>query len=170
MVFKKLLNYVYDSEINCRIEWFWDGGFTWYLIDGTKFPRILMDGDLEELSKNTVRSNLYSEKMKNPIYEKDWIAMGNCMDIEDALCEMFDAIIKHLPNSTAAKKLKDFDENREHFLVCNKCGDLFDCRDLGDVFSHEHDDDLPKFDGKKYVSKKQGDVKAWNGGKSIDLN
>lgn len=170
MLFKKLLNFVYDSEVNCRIEWVWDSGFTWYLIDGTKFPRNIMDGDLEELSKNTKRSNFYSDKMKNPIYEKDWIATGNCRDIEDALCEMFDAIIKHLPNSVAAIKLKDFDENREHFIVCQKCGDLFDCRDLGDVFSHEHNKDLPKIDGKKHIATKKGDTKAWHDGKSIDLN
>jgi hypothetical protein len=28
-------------------------------------------------------------------------------------------------------------DEREHFLQCSACGGWFDCRDLGDVFSHE---------------------------------
>lgn len=169
MMFKKLLNYVYDSEINCRIEWQWDGGFTWS-IQNSSFPRIWKDNDLDQCAKTTVRSKKYSEEMKNPKQEVDWIARGNADDIENAFCEMFDAIIKHLPKSTAAIKLKDFDENREHFLVCTGCGDLFDCRDLCDVFSHEHGENPPiKIKG-KYIAKKDGDAHAWNGINKIDLN
>lgn len=169
MLFKKLFKIIYDSEINCRIEWMWDNGFTWS-IQNASFPRILKDDDLNECFKETVRSERYSEKMKNPVQEIDWIARGNSDDIDDALCDMFDAIIEYLPNSEAAKKLKDFNENREHFSVCQVCGDLFDCRDLGDVFSHEHGTKTPiKIKG-KYIAKREGDSEAWHDGKKINLN
>lgn len=26
----------------------------------------------------------------------------------------------------------------EHFMTCPTCGDRFDCRDLGEVFEHQH--------------------------------
>lgn len=29
MLFKTIFKKIYDSEINCRIEWRWDGGFNW---------------------------------------------------------------------------------------------------------------------------------------------
>lgn len=26
----------------------------------------------------------------------------------------------------------------EHFMICPTCGERFDCRDLGEVFEHQH--------------------------------
>ena len=169
MLFKKLINYIYNSEINCRIEWAWDGGFTWSIQDNS-FPRIWKDDNLDARLKAISKSKQYSEKIKTPIHEADWIARGNNKDIDKAFSDMFDAIIKHFPNSSAAIKLKDFYENKEHFAICAKCGDLFDCRDLGDVFSYEHNDDIPVLKKKNPVAKKKFDIKMWNDGKSINLN
>jgi hypothetical protein len=170
MLFKKLINYIYDSEINCRIEWMWDGGFTWCLLDGS-YPRILKDDDTQgnsEIIKESPKSML---ERSNPFLEKDWIARGCKEDIGDALCDLFEAIINHFPTSSAAIKLKDFDENREHFIICEKCGDLLDCRDLEDVFSHEHDDKFPVIDkNKNYLAHKKGDSVVWNKGNKINLN
>ena len=43
-------------------------------------------------------------------------------------------------------------------------------RDLGDVFKHEHKKNILKVKGDNYISKKEGDNKAWYKGKSFDLN
>jgi hypothetical protein len=171
MLFKKVFEKIYDSEINCRLEWFWDTGFTWSIQDGTIFPRILKDGDLGEISKKTVRSEFYSKEIKNPTYEKDWIVRGESETIDGAFYDMISAIEKHFPNSKFTKWVKDYNENMEHFYICIGCGDLVDKRNLGEVFDHEHGKDSPIIDKtKKYIVKKDGDNKAWIDGNSIDLN
>ncbi|MBK5202167.1 MAG: hypothetical protein JJE45_00395 [Prolixibacteraceae bacterium] len=172
MLFKTIFKKIYESEINCRIEWIWDGGFTWSIQDN-KFPRIWND-DMKEGKKQSIEitaSAKFKQEIEKDLSQKDWIARGKEMDLEDALCKMYDAIIFHFPNSKAAKWLSDFDKNREHFFVCAKCGDLVDKRDLGNVFEHEHDDwKFPKIDSSKIIAKREGDNKAWNKGKQIDLN
>jgi hypothetical protein len=35
-------------------------------------------------------------------------------------------------------------QNEQHFLKCNICQQIFDMRDLGQVFEHEHREDLPE--------------------------
>lgn len=167
---KELFQKIYDSEINCRIEWCWDGGFTWCISDQSKLPRIWIDNDLSECLKKTIRSKYYSKKMKNPVYEKDWLARGCEYSLEDAILKMTDAIIEHFPNSKFTQWIKDFNINREHFFYCAKCGDLVDMRDLKDVFEHEDKKDIPKANKSNYISKKEGDNKAWHKGKRIDLN
>lgn len=60
--------------------------------------------------------------------------------------------------------------DREHFMKCNTCGEYFDMMDLGQVFKHEHDEELPEIDGSKFIAQKQGDCVAWKDGKPINLN
>lgn len=171
MLFKKVFEKIYDSEINCRLEWFWDAGFTWSISDGTKFPRIIKDDDLAEISKLTFRSELYSKEMKNPIYEKDWIERGSSETIDGAFYDMISAIEKHYPNSTFVKWVKDYNENMEHFMICVGCGDLVDKRNLSEVLDHEHGKPIPIIDKtKKYIAQQKGDNKAWLDGNPIDLN
>jgi len=172
MLFKTIFKKIYESEINCRIEWRWDGGFEWSIQDNS-FPRLWKDESL--MSRKQCLTITSSEKCKKEMADmtlrKDWIVRGQNMDIEDAICDLCDAIIKHCPNSDAAKWLIDFDKNREHFFICNICGDLVDKRDLGNVFEHEHDEDkFSKIDSSKIIVKKEGDNKAWNKGKQINLN
>ena len=170
MLFKKIFQKIYDSEINIRIEWMWDGGFTWCVLGRGEFPRIFLDDNLSECLKKTVRSKFYSEKMKNPIHKVDWIERGCEDDIEDAILKLIDAIIEHFPNSEFTSWIQDFNSNREHFFFCAKCGDIIDNRDMGDVFKHEHKKNISKVKGDNYISKKEGDNKAWHKGKSFDLN
>lgn len=170
MLFKTIFKKIYSSEIPCRIEWMFDSGFTWSITDGQKYPRLFIDDDSDG-AKIITESSENMLLRSNPFIEKDWIARGNEEDIEDCLCKLFDAIIIHYPNSEVAKWLSDFDKNREHFFICAKCGDIVDMRDLGNVFEHEHDElKFPKIDSSKIISKKQGDNKAWNKGKQINLN
>ena len=169
MLFKKLFKIIYDSEINCRIEWLWDAGFTWALLDGSIYPRIMKDDNIDNSFKVIHQSQTDRINCNDMQYKKDWLARGNREDIDDALRDMFTAIIEHCPKSQAAINLKDFDENREHFIICNSCGDLMDCRDLGDVFEHEHDKEV-SVDTTKIISQRKGDNVAWNDRKKINLN
>lgn len=52
----------------------------------------------------------------------------------------------------------DLNKNLEHLMRCPDCGKLFDMRDLGQVFEHEHRDlEIPRgFYGKK-ISNKEPD-------------
>jgi hypothetical protein len=34
-------------------------------------------------------------------------------------------------------------DEREHFIKCARCGQMMDCRDLGQVFHHEDPDHKP---------------------------
>ena len=68
--------------------------------------------------------------------------------------------ISHLPQS-----------EQEHFMKCNGCEHYFDMRDLGQVFEHEHDDNLPKIGGSQYNSKRVGDsVECLKGKDPVNLN
>lgn len=170
MLFKKVFEKIYESEINCRIEWLWDGGFTWSIADGTKFPRIIKDNNLTE-TKHKVKSDFYLKETKNPIYEIDWIERGNSSTIDGAFYDMISAIEKHFPNSKFVEWVKDYNENMKHFMICAGCGDLVDKRNLIEVLDHEHDNEIPIIDKNiKYIAQLNGDNKAWLDGKPIDLN
>ena len=171
MLFKKVFEKIYDSEINCRLEWLWDGGFTWSISDGTKFPRIVKDCDLDNSYGRTVSSQSYLNEIKNTLYEKDWIERGNSETIDGAFYDMISAIEKHFPNSKFVKWVRDYNENMEHFYICSGCGDLVDKRNIGEVFDHEHGKQVPLIDKtKNYIAHRQEDGNAWLKGKSIDLN
>jgi len=170
MLFKTIFKIIYESEINCRIEWQYDGGIVWSIRNNT-YPRIWKDDVLD------TNFEIFHQSTENIIenldmgLKKDWIARGNEKEIDLALCKMYDAIIEHFPNSKASKWLKDFDENREHFFICQGCGDIVDKRDLGNVFEHEHGREIPVIIKKgKYIAKKQGDTKAWHKGNELNLN
>lgn len=169
MLFKTIFKKIYGSEIPFRIESMFDAGYTWSL-QNSDYPRLWKDDYLEG-KEPIVESEENMLLRSNPLLEKDWITRGQSMDIDDCICELCDAIVKHCPNTEAAKWIVDFDKNREHFFICAKCGDLVDKRDLGNVFEHEHDDwKFPKIDSSKIIAKREGDNKAWNKGKQIDLN
>lgn len=154
MLFKKVFEKIYESEINCRLEWLWDGGFTWSIADGTKFPRIIKDNNLTDTSKYMV-----------------WIERGNSSTIDGAFYDMISAIEKHFPNSKFVEWVKDYNENMEHYMICVGCGDLVDKRNLVEVLDHEHGNEIPIIDKtKKYIAQLEGDNKAWLDGKPIDLN
>lgn len=163
MLFKKVFEKIYESEINCRLEWRWDGGFVWS-IQNDEWPRIWKDDDIQDDYKRISR-------MDGNKLEKDWIDRGSSDTIDGAFYDMINSIEKHFPNSAFTKWVKDYNENMDHFYICQGCGDLVDMRDLGNVFEHEHNKKVPVIDkNKKYIAKREGDNKEWNDGKSIDLN
>lgn len=56
--------------------------------------------------------------------------------------EIREAIAAYFRGSPDAKiigtpEAGDRDDERQHFYICEVCGQAVDCRDLGDVFYHE---------------------------------
>jgi len=102
----KLIKRIYDSEIPCRLEWWFDCGFTWSVQDGEKYPALWrhdeMDNNVEiicETDENILERN-------NPLLEKDWLARGNHSNFESAVLELADAIVKYYPESEFSKSYK----------------------------------------------------------------
>jgi hypothetical protein len=59
------------------------------------------------------------------------------------------------------------EEEQQHFILC-ECGEFFDMRDLGEVFSHQHANlPAPQW---SYSIKKDEPVATSKSGKRIDLN
>lgn len=98
----EILKQIYKSEINCRIEWLWDSGFTWS-IQNNDYPRLLKDEKLKSCAKSEEIVLLEN----NPLLEKDWIARGNKPAIEECIQELAESICKYLPESEFAKWLRD---------------------------------------------------------------
>jgi hypothetical protein len=171
-MFKKVFEKIYESEINCRLEWRWNGGFTWTIQDNS-FPRIWKDDNLDGKKKclTITSSDEVKEKMKNFYLEKDWIDRGVSDTVDGAFYDMITSIEKHFPNSKFAAWVKDYNKNMEHFMICVGCGDLVDKRNLSEVLEHEHGNPIPIIDKtKKYIVQQKGDNKVWLDGNPIDLN
>lgn len=93
-----ILKHIYDSEINCRIEWLWDSGFTWS-IQNSDYPRILKEDKLQSCAKSEEVVLLEN----NPLLEKDWIARGNKSTIEECIQELAESVCKYFPQSEFTK-------------------------------------------------------------------
>lgn len=48
-------------------------------------------------------------------------------------------------------------DNEEHFMMCAICYEVFDRRDLSEVFKHEHNSSLPILEHHYFGTKKQDD-------------
>lgn len=94
----KIIQQIYKSEIPVRIEFMYDMGFCWSLIDETIFPRIFYDFKLEGVAKENILT-----KDKVPVSEKDWIAKGVTQSFDDAIKKLSEAIIEYLPESNFAE-------------------------------------------------------------------
>lgn len=92
-----VLKAIYDCEVNCRIEWFWDQGFTWSVIDGTKYPRVALD-DHTDGAMAVVYENVESMLMRSmPLPEKDWLDRGSDDDFDKAVEQMAMAVVRRYP-------------------------------------------------------------------------
>ena len=91
----KILQKIYESEIPVRIEFMYDMGYCWSLIDETIFPRVFYDFQLEGV---TIENVLTRDKI--PVFEKDWLAKGISNSFEQAVKDLCEAIIKYLPENS----------------------------------------------------------------------
>jgi hypothetical protein len=94
----KIIQQIYKSEIPVRIEFMYDMGFCWSLIDEKIFPRIFYDFKLEGVAIENILT-----KDKVPVFEKDWIAKGVSQSFDDAIKKLCEAIVEHLPESSFAE-------------------------------------------------------------------
>ena len=88
---------IYDCEVNCRIEWFWDAGFTWSVLDGKMYPRVAIDDDTDgamEVVYESVDSMLIRSQ---PLPEKDWSRRGGHEDFDTTVREMAEAVMEVYP-------------------------------------------------------------------------
>jgi hypothetical protein len=90
----EILQQIYNSEIPARIEFMFDLGFCWNLIDEKKFPRIFYDFQLEGL---TIENSLSQDRV--PFFEKDWIEKGVSATFEDAVMALSESVVKYFPDS-----------------------------------------------------------------------
>jgi hypothetical protein len=99
----EIIESIYDSEIPCRIEWMFDGGFTWSIQNGN-FPRIWKD-DRNGVDIITETDEHFLQSI-NPLLEKDWVERGSNYSFTEAIKELSNAICKHFPDSKFAKWYK----------------------------------------------------------------
>lgn len=94
----KILQQIYNSEIPVRLEFMYDMGFCWSLVDETIFPRVFYDFKLEGI---TIENSLSADRI--PVFEKDWMARGVSQTFEDAVKDLCEAIVRNLPDSNFSK-------------------------------------------------------------------
>lgn len=90
----KILQQLYVNEIPVRIEFMYDMGFCWSLVDETIFPRIFYDFQLEGV---TIENVLTKDRV--PVFEKDWIDKGIADSFEGAVKDLCESVVRNLPES-----------------------------------------------------------------------
>ena len=99
----EIIKQIYKSEIPCRLEWFFDAGFTWSIQDGSCYPRIMKDDDIDGENKIVWESSKNILERNNPLFEKDWLVRGCNQDFDIAIKELAEAICHHEPGSGFAQ-------------------------------------------------------------------
>lgn len=102
----EVLNRIYDSEINVRIEWVWDGGFTWVLVNSAlpEPPRNMIDDTMQGNLEPVVFQEELRQDLKPPnLMKKDWLDRGSADNICDAMTELCLAVVQYFPNSNFTK-------------------------------------------------------------------
>lgn len=102
----EVLAAIYDSEIPIRLEWVWDGGFTWALITGSAeyYPRVWNDDSLDGAT-TAMQSDVGARAADaGQFLRKDWLARGSEETVQAAVARLGDAILKHLPASAFANQ------------------------------------------------------------------
>ena len=103
----EVLAAIYASEIPIRLEWIWDGGFTWSLIGGGDrecYPRVWNDDSLDG-AETSMQSDVGARAADaGQFLRKDWLARGSEETIQAAVARLGDAILEHLPSSAFANQ------------------------------------------------------------------
>jgi len=148
----KILQSIYDSEINIRLEWMWDAGMTWALLDDGLYPRVCVDDMLDGALTLTETQKAERMAIKGKFISKDWLERGCSYEIETAVNDLMLAIFKHYPDSEFSKEFNKSRKELEAELAlyigipkCQDCGwklgtaitDNCGCR--GRAFKIDHD-------------------------------
>lgn len=101
----EVLAAIYRSEINIRLEWVWDGGFTWVLVKSTpeRYPRVWNDDTLDG-AETLIQSDAGARAADaGQFLHADWWARGSEPTIEAAVTCLADAVTEHYPDSRFAR-------------------------------------------------------------------
>jgi len=98
-----ILESIYESEIPCRLEWRFDGGFIWS-IQNNDYPRLWKDEQSEQTVMCETTENMLLRN--NPLLEKDWIARGGSYSFMETVEQLADEVCKLFPQSKFAKWYK----------------------------------------------------------------
>lgn len=103
----EVLAAIYDSEIPIRLEWVWDGGFTWSLIndcDSERYPRVWNDDTLDGAETSMQNDVGARAADAGQFLRKDWLARGSEETVQAAVARLGDAILEHKPTSAFANQ------------------------------------------------------------------
>lgn len=102
---------IYDTEWPIRLEYVWDGGWTWSLIghnglpEDRKFPRVWFDDQLAgENTPVCISAEAAAQMESLPVQERDWLARGYAKSIEEAASQLADVLSRQAPDSDFAKR------------------------------------------------------------------
>jgi hypothetical protein len=90
------LHYLHDYEIDFRLENKFDGGFVWVLVGDESLP------DLEsfDLGRVYVDDRIQNNEEYSPQFlNKDWLARGSCMTIEETIEQLCESVVRIMPRS-----------------------------------------------------------------------
>lgn len=99
-----IIQAIYDAEIPCRLEWVFDGGFTWSLIGGTQYPRVWLDDATDGAITTVVETVEHMIIRNQPLPEKDWIARGCSYSLHEAVQQLAIAVMMHHPGTASQIK------------------------------------------------------------------
>lgn len=102
----EVLAAIYASEIPIRLEWVWDGGFTWVLVGGdtTHYPRVWNDDALDGWETIIQSDEGARASDAGQFLQRDWLDRGSEHTVQDAVARLADAILEHLPSSAFANR------------------------------------------------------------------
>ena len=94
----EVLAKLYDCEINCRVEWAWDGGFVWVWNDRS-YPRVWVDDGLAGVRETVLAQSDEAARAsdKAQFLAPDWRARGTEPTIEEAVTALAEAINRRIP-------------------------------------------------------------------------
>lgn len=95
-----IIESIYESEIPCRIEWVYDGGFVWS-IQNDEYPRLWKDEQIDQKILCETPENMLLRN--NPFLEKDWTARGGSYSFLDTIMELADKVVELYPHSKLAE-------------------------------------------------------------------
>lgn len=113
----EVLAAIYASEISIRLEWVWDGGFTWALIGSSSeyFPRVWNDDSLDESTTIMQSDEGARAADAGQFLRKDWLARGSEDTVQAAVTRLGDAILEHMPESAFANQWRtDWPSKQRH--------------------------------------------------------
>jgi len=90
-----VLETIYHCEINIRLEWDWDAGFVWSVLDQTGkrgMPRVMADDYMAGWVSFTWPPLKNDPQKTPPAQLPDWIARGRDERLEVAISQLAEAV------------------------------------------------------------------------------